>query len=700
MNQPGSCGKPHLVTWLTLLAIIVATTGPFLTKAFHIDDPLYIAVARQILRRPWDPYGAELIWEERPELLFDADFNPPLWNYLMAAVLVWSGEPEVRVQARPGLTTEGMRISVSRRPEICLHLLESLFVALALVALFLLARRLCRWPLTATALVAFSPALLPGQNVMLEGPTLAFWLWATVAYLRAFETNSFRYVHLAGLLAACGVLTKYSTAVLLLILAAHAAWHRRWRLLHLLLLPAVALALWTAHNYALYGRSHLLTILARVQTGEREPAGIRLEVCWGRAMACLRAFGALSALFIPAGWLLKRSVGSKGLLVLLLAALAVGYVSKWEMGRWLDKDHLKMEGPEPSYTASGWLKRHAVCVHALAFGTLGTLTVAGLCLASRPLAGMLAAGPAERLLWLWLLTVILFCIVAVPFLATRHLLPAMIPLTLLLLRRSAEQAERQADATGQRQGRMASRTPASLKCVLAATLVLTATCGFLVAKADYDFAEWYRHLALGPAAKSAALAKQLAVRIWFTGHWGWAYYAERAGLRRYIHGRCQLQKGDLVLLPLFQTWRLPPRPVLLHLQNIKNVRPRASYVKPSSRVGRLADLLLGSVRTLTHVTHYYAFDTKSLPWRFCRSPLDEVAITEYRQRPVGEASRADGPSGSESKGPGLRLSYDEPIQFTALDPAGKPSRWASQRLGPSALFRQVAREKKCGLTLR
>ena len=78
-----------------LCFIVAAATVPFLGKAFHIDDPLYLAVARQILAKPWDPFGAEILWEKSPEYLFDADFNPPLWNYLMAGVLAITGEPTV-----------------------------------------------------------------------------------------------------------------------------------------------------------------------------------------------------------------------------------------------------------------------------------------------------------------------------------------------------------------------------------------------------------------------------------------------------------------------------------------------------------------------------------------------------------------------------------------------------------------------------
>src|SRR6266853_1468907 len=41
-----------LITGLILLLLL-----PFLGKAFHIDDPLFIRTARHILFSPADPYG-------------------------------------------------------------------------------------------------------------------------------------------------------------------------------------------------------------------------------------------------------------------------------------------------------------------------------------------------------------------------------------------------------------------------------------------------------------------------------------------------------------------------------------------------------------------------------------------------------------------------------------------------------------------
>src|SRR6266516_648125 len=143
VTWPGGSAGPYL----GLCLIVLAATVPFLGKPFHIDDPLYLAVARQILQKPWDPFGAEILWEKTPESLFDADFNPPLWSYFLAGAVAITGEPAV-ITEPAGETAQGtpaFSVTSSRVPEIAAHLLESAFVAAAIVALYLLGRRWVRW---------------------------------------------------------------------------------------------------------------------------------------------------------------------------------------------------------------------------------------------------------------------------------------------------------------------------------------------------------------------------------------------------------------------------------------------------------------------------------------------------------------------------------------------------------------------------
>ncbi len=613
--------------WLAVTLVAAVATLPFLGKAFHIDDPLYLAVARQILRKPWDPFGAEVLWEKEPETLFDADFNPPLWSYLLAGMLAWSGEPAVQVRAAEP-TADGtlqFRAETSRRPEIALHLLESVFVAAAICGLFALGRRFTRWPLAATALVALSPAMLPGQNVMLEGPVMAFWLWAVWCHLRGVERDDLRWTCAAGLLTALAVLTKYTSGLVIVMLAVESIRRRHWRSLWFAAIPATALVLWSLHNWLVYERLHVLVIFSRVQTGERAPIGVSVFESWGRLLATLRVIGSVTALAIPIVVIVARRFGVWAVLGLIAISLGIGWLGEHDMAvRLVDRDGRERARIFPQ----------SLPAHLIAFGSLGAFAIGGLMISCRGSRGMNAIngstvqrfnsstpGSDEFILWTWITAVVAFGVLATPFLAVRHLLPGLPPLVWLVLRRL--------DAFGER-GR---RTNSML---LAATVTISTAAGFLVAKADYDFAAWYRHVAVDVGSRTVAAGKTLDKNVWFTGHWGWSYYAERAGMRPYLPRRTEMAEGDFLLVPLVQTWQLPPEELFPHLRGA--MRPIHPAPPPPLRSGIAAidrglDLGLNSLRTVSNEVHLYGSGTFTVPWRFSRQPLDDFGIVEVRSYP-------------------------------------------------------------------
>src|SRR2546426_9924897 len=56
-------------TVLVFLLWIVAQF-PFLASAFRIDEPYFLAVAKQISLHPLDPYGFRINWDGTPEWAF------------------------------------------------------------------------------------------------------------------------------------------------------------------------------------------------------------------------------------------------------------------------------------------------------------------------------------------------------------------------------------------------------------------------------------------------------------------------------------------------------------------------------------------------------------------------------------------------------------------------------------------------------
>src|SRR5687767_15501031 len=79
------------------VALLLLITLPFVGRAHHVDDPLYLAAARQVLTDPLDPLSGLSFWHERPATLFDDLYNPPLVAYLLALPVAAGGGREVPV---------------------------------------------------------------------------------------------------------------------------------------------------------------------------------------------------------------------------------------------------------------------------------------------------------------------------------------------------------------------------------------------------------------------------------------------------------------------------------------------------------------------------------------------------------------------------------------------------------------------------
>jgi hypothetical protein len=553
--------------------LVLAATLPFLGKAFHIDDVLYLAVAHQILRAPSDPYGATIRWRfDAESSLFDEDFNPPLFNYLMAGVIWLAGDSEH-----------------------ALHVLESCFVAGAALALILLSGRFTHQALGATSLVLLSPAMLPGQNVMLEGPVMAFWLWAVWTHLRACETGDCRWTGVTGLLTALGVLTKYTAGLVIPILVLWSIVRQRWKTLWFVAMPVLALALWGWHNRAIYGRSHLWS-LQFAQGGLGSP----LE----RIPGVFVGYGSVSLLSILLLMCLRAHAAD--LWVVTIAACTQACI--WLCGLGLITADLPAG--------------HAV--HFVAFGVNGGLLWFGLAalmaMNSIPNARStdVTDGRFYRLdsivLVAWSLLVVLYNCISVPFLAIRHLLPGLPPLVWLAVR-ALERAN-----LDRRKKRAA----------IGITVVLTAIFGFALAAADFEFAQQYRNLpytVLTDLEHTEAPATVREGRRWHRGSHGLLYYSNRAGMRYFSSNRGdQLLPGDVLVLS-----ELAGRGMVFK----DHEEQRNGVLRTSRRITLNSWIPL---RTAAQGVQYYGFQTgtvPSLPWRFSIGPLETIQLITIHERPEG-----------------------------------------------------------------
>ncbi len=188
---------------ILLFVACLVLLGPFLGKAVHIDDPLYIWAARQIIQHPLDFYGFTVNWAGHFQPMPEMMINPPLLPYYLALV----GR-------------------VAGFAEFTLHTAMIPFTLLTLAGVYLLAGRYCHRPLLAAALLLVCPAFsVSSTTLMCDVPMLCAWIWALLIWTR-FSQRSIAWYLPAGLLVAIAVLTKYSAVCLIPLLLAHMALYR------------------------------------------------------------------------------------------------------------------------------------------------------------------------------------------------------------------------------------------------------------------------------------------------------------------------------------------------------------------------------------------------------------------------------------------------------------------------------------------
>jgi 4-amino-4-deoxy-L-arabinose transferase-like glycosyltransferase len=286
--EPRPALAASLLTLVTLACLL-----PFLGKAFHMDDPLFIWTAKHIQSHPLDFYGFNVNWSFRERPMVEQTQNPPLAAYclaLVATVLGWS--------------------------ERALHF-GFLFPAIALVlGTWRLAIRLCAHPFVAAlAIIAMPVFLLSSTSVMCDTLMSALWVWAMCFWIDGLDSKRPARLWLAAALIAACALTKYFGAALIPLLAVYSLLQKPgsayW--LKYFILPIVILALyqwWTARHYGhglIFGAGQYLAT-QRVETG-----------ILSRLLETLAFCGGCILIALPATPLL---FGKKGILAGTLAAIA------------------------------------------------------------------------------------------------------------------------------------------------------------------------------------------------------------------------------------------------------------------------------------------------------------------------------------------------------------------------------------------
>jgi hypothetical protein len=225
--------SPTRDVFFAIIAVIAAL-APFLNKAFHIDDALFLWIAHQVTQHPTDPYGFSVNWYLSAMPMFSVMQNPPLNSYYIALAASFFGWGELAMHGA--------------------------FLVPAIVAVlgtFFLAQRLSGSPLLGAVLMLFTPVfLISATTVMCDVWLLALWVWSVDCWLRGLERHSYWLLLLASLLAVAAALTKYFGLSLVPLLAVYTLVRDR-RLtspLLFLLIPGATILIYEAMTKTKYGQ--------------------------------------------------------------------------------------------------------------------------------------------------------------------------------------------------------------------------------------------------------------------------------------------------------------------------------------------------------------------------------------------------------------------------------------------------------------
>jgi Dolichyl-phosphate-mannose-protein mannosyltransferase len=382
-------GKPpaKIAAWLVLTIITLTCLCPFLGKAFHIDDPLFIWSARHIVAEPLNFYHFNVNWNGRDEAMSAVTQNPPLAAYYLALVgwlLSWS-EP-------------------------ALHAGFLLPALAAVLGTHRLAKQFCAHPLAAALATVSAPVfLLCSTSVMCDTLMLAFWVWSLIFWMEGLAQNrAVKLCSAAFLIAACG-LTKYFGFALVPLVLVYSVMQRRkfgaW--LAWLAIPIVSLALYEWWTRKLYGVGALSDAFSYSQNQGGDTLVMKMRVALAFSGGCM-------IILLPAApFLWGRRTLVAGIAATLVFALFLVARKKF--------DHFAI----PTGTAGVLFVAQAALFTGAGAGVAG--------LAIIDLLDRTSA--ASALLFLWVAGTFVFVGVACWQMSGRYLLPMLPAVSILLVRR-------------------------------------------------------------------------------------------------------------------------------------------------------------------------------------------------------------------------------------------------------------------------
>jgi hypothetical protein len=430
-----------------------------LFKPVHMDDTVHLEAAKWILKNPLHPMSYTIDWGtgNSPGHTYN---NPPLLLYFLALCMNFFGDSEVM-----------------------LHAAYSVFALAAIILFFLTASSITTHALKLTALFALCPAFLVSQNLMLDLPLTVFWLLITYLIVHDIKKSSvsYKFPFLIGLVLGLSILIKYTSLALFPVYVFYLIKRYQWKGLLFLIVPVSIIAFWSIFNILEYGGVH---ILRNNQSPEPYHFINKLVITGIKPLLWLVGLGSTA---IYALWSVKL-VSNRKILILALLSIVI---------------------TTAGFYARGWIQVGLGSIFLFAGSLLTMVSLYAYLSCRKDIISQIFA--------LAHLSVMLFIIALAPFMAIRHLLPAL-PFLLFLI------------AYGKMEKGIIKILP----------IIINAFLGIGLAYSDQIYAETYKSAALKIHEKCDPNAHET---IWFTGHWGFQWYAQKAGMKPF-ESFSTMQPGD------------------------------------------------------------------------------------------------------------------------------------------------------------
>lgn len=475
-----------IVAGITAICLI-----PFLTKAFHIDDTLFLWCAKQIQTNPADFYGFTVNWYGVQQPMFLVNQNPPLVSYYISGVASLFG------------WTETILHIAFLIPAVCLS-----------IGMYFLARFLCPLPYLAALIAVLSPVfLVSSTNVMTDSLFLALYVWSAVLWLYGIEKDRSLYFLCAGILISLAALTKYFGMSLIPLLFVYSLVAKRklgvWVLFFII--PILILIGYELLTFLLYNNFLISNSAAyAIKVGGAD----KITLFITKTLRGLSYTGGcmIGILFFTHLMWSRREL-KIGIISLLLFITALFGMESVRAILIQNVERIRYE---------------TIILYALfTFAGIQILLLAAVDIVKN-------RNPESLLLFLWVFGTFLFASQVNWTVNARTILPMIPAVGILVIRRLNEKID--------------FKNP-SKAFVYTWPLIPAAIIALSVTWADVSLANCQRSAARRIHNEFSGYPHT----VWFQGHWGFQYYMESHGAKALDRNRPAINEGDVIIMPMNNT---------------------------------------------------------------------------------------------------------------------------------------------------